>query len=95
MLAISSLVRWHEPGASYLLAGSLFYLLGTFLVTMAFNVPRNDALAAVAPESAEGATLWASYIARWTAWNHARTVAAAAAAASLTLALCFSPGKGF
>ncbi len=89
LLAVWSLVRWHEPGAAYLLAGSLLYLVGTFLVTMVFNVPRNDALAAVDPGSAEGATLWAGYLTRWTAWNHVRTVAALAAAAALTLALRF------
>ena len=88
VLAISSLVRWHEPGAPYLLVGSLLYLIGTILVTMAFNVPRNDALAAVDPASTDGALLWAGYLTRWTAWNHIRTAAALAAAASLTVALC-------
>ncbi len=86
-LTVSSLVRWHEPGAVYLLVGSALYLIGTILVTIAFNVPRNDALAAVAPESAEGARLWARYLTSWTAWNHVRTVTALAGAASLTLAL--------
>ena len=46
-LAVSSLIRRHQPGAAFLLAGSLIYLVGTFLVTMVFHVPRNDALAAV------------------------------------------------
>jgi len=90
LLAVSSLLRWRDPGAAYLLAGSLLYLVGTVLVTIVFNVPRNDALAAVAPASAEGASLWANYGAGWTAWNHVRTVAALAAAASLTVALCLS-----
>jgi uncharacterized membrane protein len=57
-------------------------------VTMAFNVPRNDALAAVAADSAAGASLWTGYVTSWTAWNHARTAAALAAAALLTLGLC-------
>jgi hypothetical protein len=73
--------------AVYLLAGSLFYLIGTLLVTMRFNVPLNDALAAVDPASAEGARLWAGYLTRWTAWNHVRYAAALAGAASLTMAL--------
>src|SRR5690242_21172735 len=38
VLAISSLVRWEKPGAAYLLAGSLFYLVGTILVTIMCNV---------------------------------------------------------
>ena len=87
LLAIFSVIRWQNPGAVYVLVGGLLYLIGTFLVTMVFNVPRNDALAAVDPASAEGARVWARYLSRWTAWNHVRTVAALAAASALTLAL--------
>jgi uncharacterized membrane protein len=87
LLAVSSLLRWREPGAAYILAGSLLYLIGVILVTGLFNVPRNDALAAVAPASAEGASLWADYLSGWTAWNHVRTIASLAAAALLTIAL--------
>jgi uncharacterized membrane protein len=87
VLAVSSLLRWSEPGAGWLLAGSVLYLVGAVLVTIVFNVPRNNALAAVAPESADGARLWVAYLSSWTAWNHVRTVASLAAAASLTIAL--------
>jgi uncharacterized membrane protein len=65
----------------------LFYLVGTFLVTAVFNVPMNNALAAVVPSDPEGANLWANYLTSWTAWNHVRTAAALAAAALLILAL--------
>ena len=88
LLAVSSLLIWQEPRAAYLLAGSLLYLVGTILVTIVFNVPRNEALAAVEPDSAEGASLWTRYVAGWTAWNHVRTTAALTAAASLAFALC-------
>ncbi len=54
---------------------------------MVCNVPRNNALAAVDPASAEGARLWAGYLTGWTAWNHVRTVAALAAATLLAIAL--------
>ncbi|MGH9941314.1 MAG: DUF1772 domain-containing protein [Pyrinomonadaceae bacterium] len=88
LVMVSSLLRWHAPGAAYLLAGSILYLVGTLLVTMVFNVPMNEALAsAVAPEDTEGVSLWASYLTHWTTWNHIRTAAALAAAASLTIAL--------
>jgi uncharacterized membrane protein len=86
-LAISSLLRWHQPGAVYLFVGSLLYLIGTVLVTIVFNVPLNDALAKVDPSSTDSAKLWASYLANWTVWNHVRTVAALAAAAAFTIAL--------
>lgn len=88
-LVVSSLLKWHQSGAVYLLVGSLLYLIGTFLVTMVVNVPLNDALAIVKPDSAEGVSLWANYLTNWTFWNHVRTVAALAAAASLSISLCY------
>jgi uncharacterized membrane protein len=54
---------------------------------MVFNVPRNNALAALDPASAEAAPHWRDYVASWTHWNHVRTVAALAAAACFTIAL--------
>jgi uncharacterized membrane protein len=90
ILVVSSLLRLHEPGAAYILAGGLLYLAGVILVTFLFNVPRNDALAAVDPASAEGARLWVDYVKNWTAWNHVRTVASLAASAILTVAFWLS-----
>jgi uncharacterized membrane protein len=84
---IAALMRWSEPGSFYLLAGSLLYLIGTIVVTMACNVPLNTRLAAARPDSAEGASLWRHYLSAWTIWNHVRTVAAIAAAALFILAL--------
>ena len=85
LLAISSLLNWHQPSAAYLLVGSLLYLVGTVLVTIVGNVPLNDALAIVKPDSPEGSSLWVSYLAKWTFWNHVQTIAALAAAALFTL----------
>jgi uncharacterized membrane protein len=82
-----SLLRWNEPGSAWLLAGGLLYLVGCFLVTMVFNVPRNEALAKIAPADPGAASLWASYLSSWTAWNHVRTIASLAAAASFTIGL--------
>ena len=84
---ISSLLRWHEPGAVHLFVGGALYLVGSLLVTIVFNVPKNEALASVAPADPDGASLWASYVSSWTAWNHVRTAAALAAAASFSIAL--------
>jgi uncharacterized membrane protein len=91
-LAVSALVKWQQPGAVYLLAGGALYFVGTFLVTMVFNVPLNDALAAADPRSAQGEQLWKTYLATWTLWNHVRTLAALAASAALTLALLVRGG---
>ena len=92
VVAVFSLVRWREPGAVYLLAGSLLYLVGTTLVTIVFHVPRNGALAAVDPAGADAGRLWARYLTGWTAGNHVRTAAALAAATFLLSALCCRPG---
>ena len=86
-VAVLAAFEWEEPAVFYRLAGSAFYVIGTIFVTIAFNVPRNDALAAVDPDSADSAGLWQRYLVEWTAWNHVRTVAALAAAASLTIAV--------
>jgi uncharacterized membrane protein len=60
----------------YVVAGGAIYLLGTLGVTMAANVPRNNALARLDAASSEAERYWARYVAEWTGWNHVRTVAA-------------------
>lgn len=84
---ICALFRLHEPGAIYLLVGGVLYLAGTFVVTIVFNVPRNEALALIAAGDPNGASLWSGYVTSWTAWNHVRTLASLAAAASFSIAL--------
>jgi uncharacterized membrane protein len=86
VLAVTSLLRWNKEDSVFILAGSAFYLVGTMIVTFAFNVPLNDSLAIVDPASAEGASLWASYLVTWTNWNHVRTAAALMAAIAFHLA---------
>ncbi|MGF1676710.1 MAG: DUF1772 domain-containing protein [Rivularia sp. (in: cyanobacteria)] len=85
-ILIFSVFKWYQPSNLYLLVGSLLYLVGTVAVTIAFNVPMNEALAKVEPGSTEGANLWADYLVNWTFWNHLRTIAALAAAASIAIA---------
>ena len=69
------------------IAASLAYVAGSVLVTMAFNVPRNDALVAVSPDSAAAARLWVDYLSSWTAWNHVRTIASVLATGLFGVAL--------
>jgi uncharacterized membrane protein len=89
-LVISSLLGWEKPGAALVLAGGVLYLVGTLLVTIACNVPRNDALAALDPVGAESSQFWTNYIRVWTAWNHVRTIAAIAASGLMMIALWLS-----
>ena len=86
-LAVWALFAWDEHFAPYLLLGSSLYLLGTILLTIAYHVPRNEALARVEPHSAEAESHWKRYLSGWTAWNHLRAATALAAAATLTIAL--------
>ena len=86
---IASLLRWSESGVVYLIVGSVIYLVGTFLVTVVFNVPKNNALASVSPADHDSTPLWDSYLDKWTAWNHVRTAAALAAMALLIIGLCY------
>lgn len=79
-------LRWGSAGAVYLLAGGALYFVGTFLVTLIFNVPMNRTLAPLGRADPRGATYWPHYVVGWTAWNHVRTAAALAAAVLLTLA---------
>jgi uncharacterized membrane protein len=66
-------------------AGCAAYLVGTFLVTLLCNVPRNDALAKIDAMSASGAEYWQLYLSEWTAWNHVRGAAALIALVLLIL----------
>ncbi len=84
---VAAAVQWSEPFAIFLLLGGLAYLAGCFLVTMVFNVPMNNALAALPPTAPDRAARWTAYLANWTTWNHVRTVASLIAAALLTIGL--------
>jgi uncharacterized membrane protein len=86
-LAAATVMAWQGTSSAYLLAGCLSYLLGTIVVTMAGNVPLNNALAAIDPASSEADRFWPAYVRTWTAWNHVRTVSGIVAAALLLAAI--------
>jgi uncharacterized membrane protein len=81
VLASAAVFRWDEPGTTAMAAGGILYVLGMFVCTVIFNVPLNNALAAVDPASAEAASLWARYLTDWTWWNHVRTISSTVACA--------------
>lgn len=86
-LLVAAFFGWPSARAMYLAAGSVLYVGGCFLVTMFLNVPLNNALAAVKPDSTEGAALWQRYLKDWTMWNSVRTAASLAAAGCFIMAL--------
>jgi uncharacterized membrane protein len=83
---VGALPRWPQAQAMHTAFGAALYLLGSVGVTLLCNVPRNNALAALAPHEPESARRWADYLAGWTAWNHVRTAAALGAGGFLTVA---------
>jgi uncharacterized membrane protein len=87
VLGVLALIAWSDAGSAWRLAGALFYLIGSIGITMQFNVPLNNRLAKVAPDSAEGATVWAHYLKAWLPWNHVRTVGCIGATGSFILGM--------
>lgn len=93
VIAVVTFVVWPDGAAVELLLGSALYLVGSFGVTAVANVPRNTALLRLEPGTAgakaeaEADGQWSSYVREWTAWNHVRTGASAAATVTYVLAL--------
>lgn len=87
VIAVVTFVLWPDEGTVELLVGSALYLFGVFGLTIAANVPRNEALGRLDPGTPEAAAYWPTYVREWTMWNHVRTVASAAAAVAYVLAL--------
>ena len=85
-LAVLALVAGHAA-APWQVAGGALYVVGTFGVTAARNVPLNQALARADAASAAGQAEWARYLVRWSWWNHVRTAAAVASLGALLVAL--------
>ncbi len=82
-VVVSTYAALYMAGSSavWILAGCALYVIGVFIVTVAFNVPMNQRLDAMNSESAEAVSYWSVYASSWTLWNHVRTIASAGAAA--------------
>lgn len=91
VLVVSARVTWAEAGSQLRLGGGVVYLLGAVLVTIACNVPRNEALATLLPQGADAVEAWHRYLGGWSAWNHVRTVASLVAAVLFTVAHSTAP----
>lgn len=83
-LGVWAVTRWGDDGAAWALAAAALYLVGVVGVTMAANVPRNNALDRLQPDAA---ARWSEFYRGWIAWNHVRVTAAIAAAALLANAV--------
>ncbi len=85
LVAVLCVLHPATPGTGWLLAGALTYLAGPFGVTLACNVPLNNAMARARPD--EASTAWPANASRWRRWNHLRTVLAVLATTLLGIGL--------
>jgi uncharacterized membrane protein len=70
---------------------AVVYIVGAFGVTLSLNVPMNNALAAVDPESDAGRAFWSEkYLPHWTFWNTVRAIACVLASVSLLYGITIS-----
>ncbi|ABD53427.1 DUF1772 domain-containing protein [Jannaschia sp. CCS1] len=79
MIAAAAVIRGRAGG--FFAVGGVVYLLGGLILTMAVNVPMNEALAVVqVPDDIDSArTIWEAYSPRWQVYNVARTLASGVA----------------
>lgn len=86
LLAIATYLARSVPQVyAWLLAAFLVYVFGSVVVTLAFNVPRNNRLAMLDAHAPEAEAYWPVYLREWLLWNHVRCIASIAAA---LLAMC-------
>lgn len=90
IVANSSGRIYHET--PFIIAGSVFYIVGAVVVTMVRNVPLNNALAATRFSDETIQQLWTDYLRDWTNWNHVRTVGCTIAHATLIVGLTHAAG---
>ena len=86
LLIVLSLMQWGTVASPFFLMGAVLYFVGTFVVTIAGNVPLNNRLAAAVPDE-NAVPLWKHYLERWTQFNALRTIAAIASALTITIGL--------
>ena len=79
VLVCQALLDQTMKSAQYAATGGAVYLIGMTVCTMVFNVPLNNRLVALDPNTREAAIFWHKYLHQWTRWNLVRTVASTAA----------------
>jgi uncharacterized membrane protein len=72
--AMLYLGSWRTAPALLTWAGFLAYALGAFGITMMFNIPLNNQLAAASPTAANAAEIWRAFYDPWMFWNLVRTI---------------------
>ncbi|WBU59007.1 DUF1772 domain-containing protein [Paracoccus albus] len=98
VLAASAMSLWRlrmNSSAAWFAASSVTYLCFGLVLTMAVNVPMNEALALkeVPTNLADARVMWDEYSSPWQFWNVMRTLASGASFLLATLGLLSLTGK--
>jgi uncharacterized membrane protein len=75
-----------SAGTALLLVGAGLYVV-SFAITAMYHIPRNNAFDSVLASGPHAAQAWQDYAEPWELWNHVRSAAALAGAASLVVGI--------
>ncbi len=90
IVAINAGQSLGDSGNPFLFAGALAYLIGPFGITVLFNVPLNNLLAATDLSNAN--VVWPMYQKKWQRWNHTRTYIGLLSVICLSIGLASNSG---
>ena len=85
-MAVLAFVK-DSPGKWWLVGGAALYIVGVMIVSFGINIPLNNRLAAVDPNTAAGHTAWVNYLAKWNPANNVRAITCTLAVVAFGLAL--------
>jgi uncharacterized membrane protein len=86
VVGVVAVRRVEGPAQVWLLVGAAAYLV-SLVVTIAYHIPRNNALGLVDPNAVGAAAAWLDYVGPWVAVNHVRTVSALASCVAFLVAV--------
>lgn len=89
VLVVRALAGHHTTADLLAALGGFAYLAG-FALTIGYNVPLNDRLATLDPNSPASVAFWTSYLSTWTTANTLRAVLSGVGALALGMAVALA-----
>jgi uncharacterized membrane protein len=87
LMAVWAVLQGSGAATTWIVSAAVTYVIGTFGVTVVFNVPMNERLDRMNYDSAVAAAYWHRYVPAWSFWNTVRTLASAASAILMLMAV--------
>ena len=72
ILVVSTLIQPVGNSVGLVLFAGVIFFLGNFVCTAVFNIPLNNSLVNLDPQSGESIQVWKQYVKSWSNWNHVR-----------------------